>query len=157
MASALRMMKSGLTMDHGVHGVAGLLLDTGIEYGAGFGLGELYARYGETKWGKKVPYMVAIGGKSLAVLAEVAMGGGHNMVSGVFNAIGSAGVATIGVAHGLEHGRKATGVKAVRLPANADTSKLSGAQAITSIGALNPAAPGRGLTWDQIEELASAR
>lgn len=155
MASALRMMKSGLTMDHGVHGVAGLLLDTGIEYGAGFGLGELYARYGETKWGKKVPYMVAIGGKSLAVLAEVAMGGGHNMVSGVFNAIGSAGVATIGVAHGLEHGRKATGVRAVRLPLSAGVP--ANAKEITSIGALNPAAPGRGLTWDQIEELASAR
>lgn len=160
MSSAFHLMKSGVKHmgpAAGMAGVAGLVLDTGAEYGAGYALGQIYVKHGDKAWGKKAPYVAAAAGKGVALLAALMGHGGmaSHLVGGVANAVGSVGVGALGLQHGLTSARKSLGVKVVALPANA--ALPAGGRDITTIGALGQAAPGRGLSWDQIEELASMR
>ena len=73
MASALRLLastKNGARLDFGFHGVSGMLADTAIEFGTGYGIGQVYHRYGHTKAGKAAPRIVAaVGGKDFTVRA----------------------------------------------------------------------------------------
>lgn len=149
----MKSTRSGMDLHHGVYGLGGLLLDTGIELGAGTGIGYIYGAHGDTKWGKAAPIAAAVIGKVGAAVACISGGGRPGLVCGALNSLGSAGVATIGVDLGLKLGRKAAGVQVLRLPAK--DSLPANAKKVTSIGALPPASPGQSLSWEQLEELTA--
>ena len=97
---ALQAIKSELkSMDLGagpigkskVAGVLGVAVATGVEYGAGYAIGQCYHRYGA----KKLPRTMAIIGKLGAVGLQM-MGAPHLAVSSLA-AVGSAGVAALGL------------------------------------------------------------
>jgi hypothetical protein len=138
-------------------GVTGIALDGAVGFGASYGIGQAYHRYGDKWAGKNVARISAIAGK-LGAVALSAFGGGHQTFLGnISNSIGQAGINAIGLEMGLRHARAKTGKKAVLVPSDTDVKRIAGASDMTSIGALGRAQPGRGLSWDQIEELATGR
>lgn len=148
MASAKHLMKR---MNLGMGpGVGMVLLDTGVGFGASYAIGQVYHRKGDKWYGKHAARLAAAAGKLGAVVLSMTTGPG--LMAGMANSVGQAGVNAIGLEMGLRHARKATGKKAVLLPAGA--ALPAGASEMTSIGALGRAQPGRGMSWDQIEELA---
>ncbi len=151
MASAAALMKK-MEVHDGVHGLHGMVLETGVGFAASYGIGQAHARYRDKWYGKNAPKLAAAVGKGLAVAISMMSGGHPSLACGVFDAVGQAGVDALGLELGLKHGRKATGKKAVLVPEATDLKKIAGA---TEMGALGRAAPGRGLSWDQIEELAA--
>ncbi len=153
MASAMHLMKK-LNFSMGV-GVGAVALDGAVGFGASYAIGQVYHRYNEKWYGKHAPRIAAVAGKLGAVAAQMFLGPG--VTAGVCNAVGQAGLNAIGLEMGLRHARAKTGKKAVLVPRDADVKKIAGASEMTSMGALGRAAPGRGLSWDQIEELAAGR
>lgn len=156
MAGALALMKK-MEINTPVKGIVGVLGDTGVGFGASYAIGQVYHRYGDKWAGKNVARITAIGGKLGALLCSALAGGHQTFVGNFANSVGQAGVNAIGLDLGLRHARKATGKKAVLVPAGADLKSLPGATDITAIGALGNTPSGRGLSWSQIEELASGR
>ena len=154
MASAMHLMKK-MEIDSGVKGVVGVLLNTGVGFGASYGLGQVYHRHSDKWYGKQSARIAAAVGKVSAVALSVAHGGHSNWLGGVMDSVGQAGVNAIGLEMGLRHARSATGKKAILVPST--MALPAGASEMTSMGALGKAAPGRGLSWDQIEELAAGR
>jgi len=154
MKSAMHLMKK-MELNTPVKGVAGLLVDGGVTFGAAYGIGQVYHRYSDKFVGKQAARMAAAGGK-LAAVAFSAMSGGHQTWMGsVANSIGNAGIAAMGVEMGLRHARAKSGKKAVLISSSA--ALPPGATEMSSIGALGRAGAGTGLSWDQIEELAQSR
>jgi hypothetical protein len=155
MASASHLMKR-MNLSTGKHGITGVLLDGAVGFGASYAIGQVYHRKNDTWYGKNAARIAAVVGK-LGAVALAAHSGSPGLAVGVTNAVGQAGLNAIGLEMGLRHARKATGKKAVLVPADADVKKISGASDMTSIGALPKAPAGRSLSWDQIEELATGR
>src|SRR5262249_39801439 len=135
----------------GMRGVGGLALDTGVGFGASYAIGQVHARYRDKWFGKNAPYLAGAVGKLGAVALSV-FSGSPGLGVGVLDAIGQAGVNAIGLDMGLRHARKSTGKQAVLLPAGAALPAGG-----VAIGALGKAPVGKGLGWDQIEELAQGR
>lgn len=154
MASAMSLMKN-MELSSGHVGLVGVALDTGVGFGASYALGRAYHAYGDKWYGKQAPRLAAIVGKVGAIAAAM-MGHAPGIVAGTLNSVGQAGVNAIGLELGLRHARKSSGKKAVLVPAGTDIKKIAGATEVTTMGALGKAAPGRGLSWDQIEELAAS-
>ncbi|HET6959744.1 MAG TPA: hypothetical protein VFI56_24290 [Vicinamibacterales bacterium] len=150
MASAAALMKR-MDLSTGKHGITGVVIDGAVGFGASYALGQVHHRYQDTWAGKNAPRLMAAVGKLGAVALSYFNGGHPSMSVGVVDAIGQAGLNAVGLELGLRHGRGATGKKAVLVPASA---ALPGAKT-TAVGALGQAAPGRGLSWSQIEEMAS--
>ena len=113
----------------------------------------MYHRYGDKWYGKQAPRIAAVAGKLGAV--ALSMYSGQSLAVGVVNSVGQAGLNAIGLEMGLRHARAKSGKKAVLISSTA--ALPAGATEMASIGALGQAAAGRGLTWDQIEELAQGR
>jgi hypothetical protein len=156
MSSAMALMKK-MDVGTGEHGVLGLALDGAAGFGASYALGRVYHQYGDKWYGRNAPRLAAAVGKLGAVAISMLHGGEGSIVGGVVNSVGQAGLNAMGLELGLRHARKKTGKKAVLVPAATDLKKIAGASEITTMGALGRAAPGRGLSWDQIEELAAGR
>lgn len=148
MASAFSMIKRG-DYGHGVGGLAGVFVDGGVAFVTGVGIGELYHRKGNKWYGKHAPKLVAAVGKAGALLSMAFLGEG--IVTGALNAAGNAGLATSGLEVGLKHARSSSGKKAILWPK--DKALPAGAED-TALGA---APAGKGMTWNQIEELARSR
>lgn len=166
MASALSLMKSGvkhMDLGHGMVGVGGVLLDTGVGFATSYGIGQIYHRYGDkSKVAKHLPKIVAAVGKGVAIVMQLVTGGGASVVGGVADAFGQAGVNAMGLELGLRHARGSTGKRAVLVPKDAAlpagaTEMQSALGSGTGVGALGEAPAGRGMSWDQIEELAAGR
>lgn len=153
MASAMTLFKK-MNLGTGIHGVTGLVVDGAVGFGASYAIGQAYHRYSDKWYGKNAPRLAAAIGKLGAVAISMVTGGHAGLAVGVVDAVGQAGINAIGLDMGLRHARKATGKRALLVPAGTDINKISGA---TAIGALGKAQPGRGLSWDAIEELASGR
>lgn len=154
MASAMHIMKK-MEINSGVKGITGVLLNSAVGFGTSYGLGQLYHRHSDKWYGKQGARITAAVGKLGAIGMSIASGGPATWPGGILDAVGQAGLNAIGLEMGLRHARKSTGKKAVLIP---DTMALpAGAAEMTSMGALGKAAPGRGLSWDQIEELAAGR
>jgi hypothetical protein len=135
-----------------VKGLGGVVLDAGVGFAASYGLGQVYHRYNDKWVGKNAPRLAAVVGKLGAVALSMAAGGHQTWMGNVVNSVGQAGVNAMGLEMGLRHARKATGKQAVLMPAGA--ALPSGA---TAIGALGRAPMGRGMSWDQISEIAQGR
>ena len=148
MASALRVMKT-MDVHHGVGGVAGLALDGAVAFGTGVAIGELYHRKSDKWYGKQSAKLAAAGGKAVAIGLTLLGHGG--LFSGMFNAIGDAGIAISGLDVGLRHARKSSGKRAVLIP---EKAALPPGGSETALGG-RPA--GKGMSWDQIQEMAAAR
>lgn len=144
-----------MNLSTGMHGVGGLLVDGLAGLGASVAIGEIYHRKNDKWYGKNIARLAAAGGKLGAILISAASGGHSGLVVGLVNSVGQAGINAMGLEWGLRHARKATGLKAALVPEGTDLKKIAGARDVTSMGALGKAAPGRGLSWDQIEELAA--
>ena len=129
-----------------VEGVAG--------FGASYAIGRVYTQYGDKWWGKNIARLAAAVGKLGAMLA-FGHAGHPTMLSAGLNTIGQAGINAVGLGMGLDAGRKKMGKKALIVPADANIKAIPGATDMTQIGALGKASPGKGLSWDQIEELAA--
>jgi len=154
MASALQLIKK-MEINSAPKGLAGIALDTGTGFAVSYGIGQAYHRYNDKWYGKHAARIAGAGGKLAAIALSMASGGHPTFLSTVANSAGQAGVNAIGLEMGLRHARAKTGKKAVLVPSDTDVRRISGASDMTSIGALGKAQPGRGLTWDQIEELAT--
>lgn len=137
-----------------VKGVGGLLLDAGIGFGASYALGRAYHEYNDKWYGKQAPRILAAVGKVGALACSAFAGGRQTWLGSVSNSLGQAGVNAMGLEYGLRHARDTNGQKAVLVPKSTDTNRIAGAKNVSAIGALGTAAPGRGLSWDQIQELA---
>jgi len=148
MASAASLMKK-MNISTGKHGITGVLLDGAVGFGASYALGQVHHRY-QDKWaGKHAPRLMAAIGKVGAIALSWRNGGHPSMAVGVVDAVGQAGLNAMGLELGLRHARGATGKKAVLV------STPAAMPGKTAVGALGQAAPGRGLSWSQIEEMAS--
>lgn len=156
MASAMQLMKK-MEINSPVKGVSGLVMDSAVGFGASYGIGQVYHRYSDKWYGKNVARIAAAAGKLGAVACSVLSGGHQTFLGAGLNSVGQAGVNAIGLEMGLRHARKSSGKKAVLVPADTDIKKITGASDMTSLGALGRAAPGRAMSWDQIEELAAGR
>jgi len=150
MASAAHLMKK-MNLSTGKHGITGVLIDGAVGFGASYALGHVHHRYQDKWYGKQAPRLMAAVGKLGAVALSYFNNGHPSLAVGVVDAVGQAGLNAVGLEMGLRHARGATGKTAVLVPA-----ALPGS-ATTKIGALGTAAPGRGLSWAQIEEMASGR
>lgn len=137
--------------------LVGELLGAGAEVGVGAGasyaFGHMYHRYGNRWYGRGAPKIIGPVCKIAAVVGKVFLGdhAGFN----VLDAVGQAGLNAMALEYGLRHARKATGRRPVMLAAGAPLPP--GAEEVTSVGALPPAAPGVGLDWNELSELAKAR
>jgi len=156
MASAMHLMKK-MEINSPVKGVGGLVLDGAVGFGASYAMGQAYHRYNDKWYGKNAPRLAAVIGKLGAVGLSLLSGGHQTFVGSMANSVGQAGINAIGLEMGLRHARAKTGKKAVLVPSDTNVKAISGASEMSSIGELGKAAPGRGLTWDQIEELAQGR
>ena len=154
MASAMTILKK-MELNTPMKGVGGLVLDTGIGAGVSYGIGRAYSQHGDKFYGKHAARIAAVGGKLGALVTTYLSGGHATFIGGGLNAAGQAGVNAIALEMGLRHGRDASGKRAVLVNKNA--ALPAGASDMTSLGALGAAAPGRGLSWAQIEELAAGR
>lgn len=153
---AMALMKR-MEINTPVKGVTGLAVDAAVGFGASYGIGQMYHRYSDKWYGKHSARIAAIGGKVGAIALSLASGGHQTFAGSLANSVGQAGLNAIGLEMGLRHARKATGKKAVLVPSDTDVKRIAGASEMTSIGALGKAPAGRGLSWDQIEELAAGR
>lgn len=153
MATVMEMMKYG-EINTPVRGVVGVALDAGIGFGASYGLGHIYHRYNDKWAGKNAPRIMAIAGKVGALGVSLMAGGTQTFLGNALNTVGQAGINAMGLELGLRHARKATGKKAVLVK---EDLKLEGATELGARHHLGAAPAGRGLSWAQIEELASAR
>lgn len=153
MATVMEMMKYG-EINTPVRGVAGVVLDGGIGFVASYGLGHIYHRYNDNWAGKNAPRIMAIAGKVGALGVSLMAGGTQTFLGNALNTVGQAGINAMGLELGLRHARKATGKKAVLVK---EDLKLEGATELGARHHLGAAPAGRGLSWAQIEELASAR
>jgi hypothetical protein len=151
MPSALSLIKK-MEINTPVKGIAGLALDSAIGFGTSYGLGRVYRKYNDKWYGKSAPKIAAAVGKAGAVLFSVFGGGRQNFLGAVANSIGQAGVNAMGLDLGLKHENASTGMVAKLVPKHA--AALTAAP--TAVGALGAAAPGKGLSWAQIEELAAS-
>ena len=149
MASALATLKR-MNLEHGMRGIGGVALDSAVGFGASYALGQAYHRYQDKWYGKHAPKILAIAGKVGAVALH--MSGVHQVATGMLDAVGQAGLNAYGLELGLAAARKSTGRKVVMLPK--DAALPAGAKEVT-IGSLPSAAPGRALSFEQIEEMAS--
>jgi hypothetical protein len=154
MASALHLMKK-MEINTPVKGVGGLVMDGAVGFGASYALGQAYHRYTDKWYGKQAPRLAAVAGKLGAVALSYASGGHQTWAGALANSVGQAGLNAIGLEMGLRHARSATGKKAVLIPSGA--ALPAGASEMASIGELGRAPSGRGLSWEQIEELAQGR
>ena len=154
MASAMSLMKHA-DVGFDMPGVTGVAVGGLAGFGASYAIGQAHHRYSDKWYGKHAARIAAVAGKVGALVSSAMLGPG--VVTGTVDAVGQAGINAIGLEMGLRHARKATGKRAVMVPAGTDLKKIAGASEITAMGALGKAAKGRGLSWDQIEELASAR
>lgn len=153
MKSAKEIMKK-MDLSSPKVGIASVLVDGAVGFGASYGIGQVYTRYQDKWWGKNVARIAAAVGK-LGAMAAFGYAGHPTMVSAGLNSVGQAGINAIGLELGLKHGRKKVGKKAIIVPADANIKAIPGAAEMTQIGALGKASPGKGLSWDQIEELAA--
>jgi len=153
MASAMHLMKHA-DVGFDMPGVTGVLAGGAAGFAASYGIGQAYHRYSDKWYGKHAARIAGVVGKVGALVSSAMLGPG--VVTGTVDAIGQAGINAIGLEMGLRHARKSTGKKAVLVPAGTDIKKISGASDVTAMGALGKAGAGRGLSWDQIEELASS-
>jgi hypothetical protein len=154
MASLVKVMEK-LAYNTPLKGLAGLGLETAIGGAASYGIGRAYAQHGDKFWGKKAAHLAAGVGKIGAAVVSGLAGGHATYLGGALNAVGQAGVDAYFLEKGLRHGREKIGKKAALLPRNATLP--AGAEDMTSIGALGAAPSGRGLSWDQIQEIAEGR
>ena len=155
MASAAKLMKS-MNVSSGMHGVMGLALDTGIGAGASYAIGRAHVRYKDKAYGKHAAKIAAAVGKGGAVLASILTGGKAGLLVGGLNSVGQSGVNAMALTYGLKHEREAQGIKAITVPAGFNVKSLPSASDVTAVGALGRASSGRGLSWDAVQELASA-
>lgn len=139
-----------MDLHHGVDGVGGLLLESAVEFGTGYGIGQAYARYPDKWYGKHAPTLAAGIGKLGAGLLATFAPGSH-IATGMLSSLGASGLAIKGCEMGLASGRKAKNIKTVVVPA---TAALPSGGQDTLMGA-GAGGSGRGLTYDQIQELAS--
>ena len=155
MPSAARLMKQ-LNLNSPKVGVVAVLGESALGFCSSYAIGQLYHRYGtgdNVKWaGKHVARIFAVAGKLVAIGSYMKYG--PTVVGGAFNTMGQAGINAVGLEMGLNSARKSTGKKAAIVPADFNVKTIPGASEYTQIGALGTAAPGRGMSWDQIEELA---
>lgn len=154
MASLVKVMEK-MSYNTPLKGIAGLGLETAIGGAASYGIGRAYAQHGDKFWGKKAAHLAAGVGKIGAAVMAGLSGGQATYLGGALNAVGQAGVDAYFLEKGLRHGREKMGKKAALLPKNA--ALPAGAEDMTSIGALGAAPAGRGLSWDQIQEIAEGR
>lgn len=91
-------------------GVVGFVVGTAAGYGTGFGLGALHATHRDKWYGKYAPYIVAIGGKTVAA-AAAAMG--HGTTATIANDVGQSAVAILGANRGIKWALKRKGQRAV--------------------------------------------
>jgi hypothetical protein len=136
-------------------GIAGLGAETVIGGAASYAIGRAYSQHGDKFWGKKAAHIAGGVGKLGALVVSGLSGGHATYLGGALNAVGQAGVDAYFLEKGLRHGRDKMGKKAALLPKNATLP--AGAEDMTSIGALGAAPTGRGLSWDQIQEIAEGR
>jgi hypothetical protein len=154
MASLVKVMEK-MSYNTPLKGIAGLGLETVVGGAASYGIGRAYAQHGDKWYGKKAAHLAAAVGKVGAVIMAGVSGGSSTYVGGVLNAVGQSGVDAYFLEKGLRHGREKVGKKAALLPKNA--ALPAGAEELTSIGALGAAPSGRGLSWEQIQEIAEGR
>lgn len=119
--------------------VTALLGEGAFGFGLGFGIGQMYVRHNDKYVGRNAPWLTMALGKGVAAAIEILTGGDGGMGARIFNVIGQTGASCSGLEVGLDHARVAK-----KLPAPQKTA----------MGALPPAAEGRGLTWKQLEEIA---
>lgn len=142
-----------MDLGHGMTGPVGLLGETFVEYATGAGVGYVYQAHRDKFVGRHAATIAAVAGKGLAVLSCLAMGGEANVLSGAFNAVGSAGVALKGLEHGLGFARKRAKVRAIVVDEKA--ALPAGAKEVTTVGALPPAPAGnRAMSWEAIEQMS---
>ena len=159
MASALDLVAEGVFHRSNLTPASALgimLADTAVGFGGSVALGEVYARYGDKKWGKRAPEILAGVGKVAEAALTLFVGPG--LASGLAGSLGQVGVNAIGLELGLNHARRDLGIAVVKVPAGTDVKKLKRGDKVpesTAVGALPQAQAGRGLAWDQIETLAS--
>lgn len=154
MSSAMKLMQK-MEINTPVKGVGGLFLDAAIGGGASYAIGQAYSRHSDKWYGKHSARLAAVGGKIGAIVTSVLSGGHQTFLGAGLNSVGQAGINAIALEAGLRHGRTASGKKAVLVDKDVNLKSLpAGSSDMTSLGALGKAAPGRGLSWDQIEELA---
>lgn len=169
MASALSMMKK---LPRGAHGVAGNLAKTGVTYGTSYFLAKHC--HGKDEKAKKIPVAVAAVGKLVPAIATLMygdIGGIGGAALGALDGAGQAGVAFLGVMHGLKSARMAKGVRPILVPATADVkalpagsiqnAELVGQEGVSNgievLGALGMAQQGKALTDAQMRELQAMR
>jgi len=152
MPSAMHLIKH-MDLHHGVDGVGGVVLETAAGAAASYGIGQAFTRYRDKWYGKHAPTLAAGIGKLGAVLLT-AFAGRHHVLAGLLNEVGQAGVNAKFLQMGIEHALKSKNQHVAVLPAGADTKGLPAGSEIV-VGDLGSAAAGRGLSFDQIEELAT--
>lgn len=130
-----------------------VVADSVIEFGGGWLLGEVYARYADKhQYVEHLPEIV--GGVGKFTEALVAAFWGPGWISSIAGSVGSVGAVTAGLNIGLERGRKARGLVAELKPSTAAAKLPAGKKA--QVGELPPADPsGHALPWDQIREMAA--
>lgn len=136
-------------------GLGGELAATGAGAAASFALGHAYHRFGNRWYGRGAPRVVAGVFKIAAVAIHAATGGRMPLATGVIDAVGQAGVNAVAMEYGLRSARKATGRRPVMLAAGA--ALPPGAEEVTAVGELPAAAPGAGMSWSELAELAKGR
>ena len=149
MGSIMRHMgKMDLALGPGLVGVA---VDAGVGFGASYGIGYVYQSYSKTSWAaKNVNKLTAAVGKGLAVISAVM--GGPQLLTGILNSAGQAGVGAIGLEMGLKAARKKMGKRAVLI----DAAGALPAGATDTIGALGRARHGAAPSWGEVAEMAGA-
>jgi hypothetical protein len=154
MANLAKVMQR-MSYNTPVKGIAGLVLETGVGGLASYGIGRVYGQYGgkDGKWYARKAAHLAGGIGKIGAAVVAGMSGGHSTyLGGVLNAVGQSGVDAIFLEKGLRHGRDKAGKKSALLPKG--MALPSGAEDMTSIGALGAAPAGRGMSWAQVQEIA---
>ena len=132
-------------------GLVGVVVDTGVGFGASYGIGRTYQKWGKTNWAaRNVAELSGAIGKGLAVICAVF--GAPQLLTAVFNATGQAGVNAKGLEMGLRHERDAQGKRAVLID---KAAALPAGASEAAIGALGRARSGATPSWDAIAEMAS--
>ena len=146
------MLTKGLQINTPAKGLAAIALDGATAWASGAAIGYTHHRYSDKWAGKNSARIAAIAGKGAALVLSYWGGGHQTMVGNTLNSVGQAGLASLGLEWGLNRARKATGKRAVLLPTGA--ALPPGGSEMVALGELGRAPAGRGLSWDQIEELA---
>jgi len=150
MSSIMRQLGK-LDLAHGP-GLVGVVVDTGVGFGASYGIGRVYQKWGKDHWtARHVATLTGAVGKGLAVVCAVF--GAPQLLTGVINSVGQAGVNAKGLEMGLRHERDAQGKRAVLID---KTAALPAGASEAAIGALGRARSGATPSWDAIAEMANA-